>query len=85
MGLKAPQLTKVGGILCKKISKLSQISSHEIQKMARGKLGVLVNFINLQYKVCKIAHLGLFKVNLEFRVSGVTWKMKYQFVLETGN
>ena len=27
----------------------------------------------------------LFKVNLEFRISGVTWKMKYQFVLETGN
>ena len=28
---------------------------------------------------------GLFKVNLQFRSSGVTWKMKYQFVLETGN
>ena len=27
----------------------------------------------------------LFKVNLEFRILGVTWKMKYQFVLETGN
>ena len=53
--------------------------------MALGKLGVLVNFINQQYKVCKIAHFGLFKVNLEFRISGVTWKMKYQFVLETGN
>ena len=24
--------------------------------MALGKLGVLVNFINQQYKVCKIAH-----------------------------
>ena len=29
LGLKAPQLTKVGGILCKKISKLSQILFHE--------------------------------------------------------
>jgi hypothetical protein len=28
---------------------------------------------------------GLFKLNLEFRKSGVTWKMKYQLVLETGN
>ena len=28
---------------------------------------------------------GFFKVNLEFRISGVTWKMKYQLVLETGN
>ena len=28
---------------------------------------------------------GLFKVNLQFRISVVTWKMKYQFVLETGN
>ena len=28
---------------------------------------------------------GLFKVNMEFRISGVTWKMKYQFLLETGN
>ena len=28
---------------------------------------------------------GLFKVNLEFRISGETWKMKCQFVLETGN
>ena len=22
-------------------------------------------------------HIGLFKVNLEFTISGVTWKMKY--------
>ena len=28
---------------------------------------------------------GLFKVNLEFRISGETWKMIYQFLLETGN
>ena len=28
---------------------------------------------------------GLFKVNLEFRISGVNWKMIHQFVLETGN
>ena len=27
---------------------------------------------------------GLFKVNLELTISGVTWKIKYQFVLETG-
>ena len=32
-----------------------------------------------------LTHSGLFKVNLEFTISGVTWKMKYQFVLETGN
>ena len=29
--------------------------------------------------------IGIFKVNLEFRISGVTWKTKYQLVLETGN
>ena len=28
---------------------------------------------------------GLFKVNLELPLSGLTWKMKYQCVLETGN
>jgi hypothetical protein len=30
-------------------------------------------------------NIGLFKVNLELPFSGLTWKMKYQFVLETGN
>jgi hypothetical protein len=27
---------------------------------------------------------GFFNVNLELPFSGLTWKMKYQFVLETG-
>ena len=31
----------------------------------------------------KVGDTGLFKVNLEIRI--MTWKMKYQFVLETGN